>query len=147
MKIGILNRTEDGGFDFKKPQGLFNKITPWRGIEQSGPSNRIRTVPIREREREARTVDGHRWRRSLPARVNRALGAMVWLRAGTKWKRGTRRCSPRWRWRPKWSKDDVRVEVAVGGRPACTARYCEVTKVQKKDKMARGCFLQCYKVW
>jgi hypothetical protein len=38
------------------------------------------------------------------------------------------------------------VEVAAGGRPASTARYCELTKGQKKEKMARGCFLQCCKV-
>jgi hypothetical protein len=52
MKIRILNQTEDDGFDFKKPQGIFNKITSQRGIGRSGPSDQIRTTLIREKERE-----------------------------------------------------------------------------------------------
>jgi hypothetical protein len=55
MKNRILNQTEDDGFDFKKPQGLFNKITPRRGIGRSGPSDQIWTALIREKRGRRRS--------------------------------------------------------------------------------------------
>jgi hypothetical protein len=75
--------------------------------------------------------------------VNRALGATVWLGAGTKRKRGQQGLSPRRRRRQEGIDDDGGVKMAAGAIPASSAMNYESIEGSRKGKMVPGCSIPC----
>ena len=116
----LWNSLWTAGSTSKVFQGLFNKITPRRGIGRSGPLDLKWMAQIRWERRLAReeAPDGGAMTRKdgiSPALRVRATPAIIWLGTGTKRKRSSTRAYLGRRWRRWRFEEGGRHATADGG--------------------------------